>query len=134
MDLTWVYAGPFATRLLAYYGATVIRVESSVHPDQVRSPSIPRAGDGGAEDSVQWHSINADKLGLQLNLAVPEGRQAVLDLAAKADVMVWAFAPGSWTASGWRPRCCTQPTPASSRCRAACSATTAPSPRCPASA
>jgi crotonobetainyl-CoA:carnitine CoA-transferase CaiB-like acyl-CoA transferase len=94
VDLTWVYAGPFATRLLAYYGATVIRVESSVHPDQVRSPSIPRAGDGGAEDSVQWHSINADKLGLQLNLAVPEGRQAVLDLAAKADVMVWAFAPG----------------------------------------
>jgi benzylsuccinate CoA-transferase BbsF subunit len=94
LDLTWVYAGPFATRLLAYYGATVIRVESTVHIDQVRSPSIPRAGDGGAEDSVQWHSINADKLGVQLNLTVPEARQAVLDLAAKSDVMVWAYAPG----------------------------------------
>jgi crotonobetainyl-CoA:carnitine CoA-transferase CaiB-like acyl-CoA transferase len=103
VDLTWVYAGPFATRLLAYHGARVIRVESTTRPDQVRSASIPRRGDGGAEDSVQWHSINADKWSLQLNLAVPEGRQVIFDLAAKADVLIEAFAPGVMDRLGLGP-------------------------------
>jgi crotonobetainyl-CoA:carnitine CoA-transferase CaiB-like acyl-CoA transferase len=94
VDLTWVYAGPFATRMLAYYGATVVRVESTARPDQVRSASIPRDGRGGPEDSLQWHSINADKLGLQLNLSIAEARQVVLDLAAWADVLIEGFAPG----------------------------------------
>lgn len=94
VDLTWVYAGPFATRMLAYHGATVVRLESTARPDQVRSASIPRDGRGGPEDSLQWHSINADKLGLQLNLAIPEARQVVLDLAAWADVLIEGFAPG----------------------------------------
>jgi benzylsuccinate CoA-transferase BbsF subunit len=98
-----VYAGPFATRLLAYHGATVIRVESSTRPDQVRAPSIPRMGDGGAEDSVQWHSINADKLSVQLNLAVPDARRVMADLAAKADVVIDAFAPGVMDRLGLGP-------------------------------
>lgn len=95
VDFTWVYAGPFATRMLAYYGATVIRVESQTRPDQVRSSGLSRVlGDEGPEVSQQWHSINADKLSLQLNLKVPESRQVVLDLAAKSDVVINAFSPG----------------------------------------
>ena len=94
VDFTWVYAGPFATRMLAYHGATVVRVESATRPDQVRGAGISRLGDGGPEDSLGWHNINANKLGLQLNLAVPESRQVVLDLARWADVLIEAFAPG----------------------------------------
>lgn len=95
VDFTWVYAGPFATRMLAYYGATVIRLESQTRPDQVRSSGLSRVmGDDGPESSQQWHSINADKLSLQLNLKVPEARQVVLDLAAQADVVINAFSPG----------------------------------------
>lgn len=95
VDFTWVYAGPFATRMLAYYGATVIRVESQTRPDQVRSSGLSRVmGDDGPESSQQWHSINADKLSLQLNLKVPESRQVVLDLARRADVVINAFSPG----------------------------------------
>jgi crotonobetainyl-CoA:carnitine CoA-transferase CaiB-like acyl-CoA transferase len=95
VDFTWVYAGPFATRMLAYYGANVIRLESQTRPDQVRSSGLSRVfGDDGPEVSQQWHSINADKLSLQLNLKVPESRQVVLDLAAKADVVINAFSPG----------------------------------------
>lgn len=95
IDFTWVYAGPFATRMLAYYGAEVIRVESQTRPDQVRSSGLARImGDDGPEASQQWHSINADKLSLQLNLKVPETRQVVLDLAKTSDVVINAFSPG----------------------------------------
>jgi crotonobetainyl-CoA:carnitine CoA-transferase CaiB-like acyl-CoA transferase len=95
VDLTWVYAGPFATRMLAYYGATVIRLESQTRPDQVRTSGLSRVlGDDGPEVSQQWHSINADKLSLQVNLKVPESRQVVLDLARRADVVIDAFSPG----------------------------------------
>jgi len=95
IDFTWVYAGPFATRMLAYYGAEVIRVESQTRPDQVRSSGLARVmGDDGPEASQQWHSINADKLSLQVNLKVEESRQVVLDLARNADVMIDAFSPG----------------------------------------
>ncbi|MCP3990910.1 MAG: CoA transferase [Actinomycetia bacterium] len=95
IDFTWVYAGPFTTRMLGYYGANVIRLESQTRPDQVRSSGLSRiVGDEGPEVSQQWHSINADKQSLQLNLKVPESRQVVLDLAAKADVVINAFSPG----------------------------------------
>jgi crotonobetainyl-CoA:carnitine CoA-transferase CaiB-like acyl-CoA transferase len=95
IDFTWVYAGPFATRMLAYYGADVIRLESQTRPDQVRTSGLSRVlGDDGPEASQQWHSINADKKSLQVNLKVPASRQVVLDLAAKADVVINAFSPG----------------------------------------
>lgn len=95
LDFTWVYAGPFATRMLAYYGADVIRLESQTRPDQVRSSGLSRVmGDQGPESSQQWHSINADKKSVQVNLKAPESRQVILDLAAKADVVINAFSPG----------------------------------------
>ena len=95
VDFTWVYAGPFATRMLGYFGANVIRLESQTRPDQVRTSGLARVmGDDGAENSQQWHSINADKQSLQVNLKVPESREVVLDLARNADVVINAFSPG----------------------------------------
>jgi len=103
IDLTWVYAGPFATRWLAYEGAQVIRVESTTRPDQVRGAGQPFKRDGGPEDSLQWHNVNADKLSLQLNLAVPEARQVIVDLARTADVLIESFAPGVLRRMGLGP-------------------------------
>ncbi|MFV0258388.1 MAG: CoA transferase [Acidimicrobiales bacterium] len=101
LDFTWVYAGPFATRMLGYYGADVIRLESETRPDQVRSSGLARVpGDDGPEASQQWHSINADKSSLQLNLKVPEARDVVLDLARVSDVVVDAFSPGVLARAG----------------------------------
>ncbi len=94
VDLTWVYAGPFATRWLAYEGAEVIRVESTHRVDQVRGAGLPRDGQGGPEDSTGWHNVNAEKLSFQLNLSVPEARQCLMDLVARADVLIESFAPG----------------------------------------
>ena len=103
IDLTWVYAGPFATRWLAYEGAQVMRIESTTRPDQVRGAGQPFDRQGGPEDSLQWHNVNADKQSLQLNLAVAEARQVVLDLARRSDVLVESFAPGVLRRMGLGP-------------------------------
>ena len=105
LDFTWVYAGPFATRMLGYYGARVIRVESQTRPDQVRTSGLSRDPEDpdGPENSQQWHSINAHKESLQLNLKAPEARQVVLDLAAKSDVVVNAFSAGVLDRVGLSP-------------------------------
>jgi len=95
IDATWVYAGPYSTRMLAYYGADVIRLESQTRPDQIRGSSQARVPDDtSGEASMQWHSINADKLGFQINLKSPKAREVVLDLVRNCDVIIDAFAPG----------------------------------------
>ena len=105
LDFTWVYAGPFATRMLGYYGARVIRVESQTRPDQVRTSGLSRDPEDldGPENSQQWHSINAHKESLQLNLKAPEARQVVLDLTAKSDIVVNAFSAGVLDRVGLSP-------------------------------
>lgn len=105
LDFTWVYAGPFATRMLAYYGARVIRVESQTRPDQVRTSGLTRDPEDleGPENSQQWHSINANKESLQINLKAPESRQVILDLAKQCDIVVNAFSAGVLDRIGLSP-------------------------------
>ena len=95
LDLTWVLAGPGATRILADHGATVIRVESQSRPDTARG-ATPHIGEAGnQENSLFWHSINAGKLGFTLDLTHPLASRVVLDLAAWADVVIENFSPGT---------------------------------------
>jgi len=91
--------------MLGYYGARVIRVESQTRPDQVRTSGLSRDPEDleGPENSQQWHSINAHKESLQINLKVPESRQVVLDLAAKCDIVVNAFSAGVLDRIGLSP-------------------------------
>ena len=58
---------------------------------------------GGPEDSLQWHNVNAGKMSLQLNLGVPEGRQVIADLARHCDVLIESFAPGVLRRMGLGP-------------------------------
>ena len=105
LDFTWVYAGPFATRMLGYYGARVIRVESQTRPDQVRTSGLTRDPEDldGPENSQQWHSINANKESLQINLKAPESRQVILDLASQCDIVINAFSAGVLDRMGLSP-------------------------------
>jgi benzylsuccinate CoA-transferase BbsF subunit len=99
LDLAWVAAAPLATRVLAYWGATVVRVESSLRPDLTRVALGHRDDILEVENAITYQLANAGKLGLALNLAVPESRDVVLDLARWADVVVESFTPG--TVAGW---------------------------------
>jgi crotonobetainyl-CoA:carnitine CoA-transferase CaiB-like acyl-CoA transferase len=94
-DFMWVVAGPWGTRYLADYGATVVHVESATRIDTIRTVGPFRDNAPGPERSAWGATVNAGKLGLQLNLATPRGREVALRLAAWADVVTESFAPGS---------------------------------------
>jgi crotonobetainyl-CoA:carnitine CoA-transferase CaiB-like acyl-CoA transferase len=100
VDLMWVVAGPAATRVLADYGATIVRVESARRPDACRTlaPFLTLPPD--PENSVLFHNMNAGKLMLALDLATPEGRAVALDLVRWADVVAESFSPKAMHAWG----------------------------------
>ena len=93
LDFMWVMAGPVVTRVLADYGATVIRVESPSRPGAGRSMAPFRNGEFAPQNSLFFDNMNAGKLGLSLNLSCEEGRAVARDLVRWADVVGESFAP-----------------------------------------
>jgi len=87
LDLGVLTAGAGTSSLLADLGAEVIKVESAERPDMFRFWS-------GSEDSPLFHFSNRSKLGIDLNLKEPTGRETFLDLVAQADVVVENFRRG----------------------------------------
>ncbi|MCP4037101.1 MAG: CoA transferase [bacterium] len=100
LDLFWVIAGPTATRTLADYGATVVRVESSKHLDTLRVSPPWQFGQPHPEGAAGFQSANANKLGITIDLNSQEGRAIVCDLTRWADVVTESFAPGVMEARG----------------------------------
>ena len=90
LDCTRVLAGPYATMVLADLGADVVKVEEPTRGDEARDvgPFIGRP-------SAYFISLNRGKKSLTLNLKEPDGRQIFIELAAKADVVVENFRPGT---------------------------------------
>ncbi|MED5413106.1 MAG: CaiB/BaiF CoA-transferase family protein [Pseudomonadota bacterium] len=80
LDLTIARAGPTAVRLLADWGATVIRIEAPVEGDI--------AGSRHGPDSQNLHR---NKRSLCLNLKTEEGKAVFMDLVKKADVVMENF-------------------------------------------
>ncbi len=99
LDLMWVMAGPATTRVMADYGATIVRVESSKHIEVARTIQ-PFHGKGpGPENSGLFQNMNAGKLGLALDLGNPAAREVLADLIRWADVLTEAFSPRAMR--GW---------------------------------
>jgi crotonobetainyl-CoA:carnitine CoA-transferase CaiB-like acyl-CoA transferase len=99
-DLAWVAAMPLATRVLAHWGATVVRIESEHRPDILRAALGHRDDIPEQENAITWHVANAGKMGVALNLARPEAREVVKDLARWADVVTESFTPGTLASLG----------------------------------
>lgn len=94
IDLGTVIAGPFASTLLADFGAEVIKVELPGRGDTLRQLG-PLQG-----DSSLWFAVDArNKRSVTLDLRRPEGRELLLRLAAVSDALVENFVPG--TLDGW---------------------------------
>jgi crotonobetainyl-CoA:carnitine CoA-transferase CaiB-like acyl-CoA transferase len=93
LDFTWAYAGPGATRYLADYGATVVRVESSKKLDTYRTVGPFKDGRAGIERSAGFSNANMGKYDLSLNLSVSEAREMALRLVKWADVVIENFSP-----------------------------------------
>jgi len=93
LDFMWVMAGPAATRILADYGATVVRVESPTRVDTARTLHPRQHNEAGLETSGCFGNNNAGKLGIALDLANPAARDVIFDLVRWADVVTESFSP-----------------------------------------
>src|SRR3546814_9825939 len=83
-------AGPFAGQLLGDYGADVIKVESPGDGDPMRRWGVTRDG-----DSLWWPAIARNKRSIALDLRDEGGRDVVRRLAAKCDIVLENFRPGT---------------------------------------
>ncbi|MCA9821080.1 MAG: CoA transferase, partial [Dehalococcoidia bacterium] len=97
LEFTQIIAGPFCCMHLADMGADVIKVEPPAG-DLTRF-STPRRN-GLASYFTQQ---NAGKRNLSIDLSVPAGRDVVLDLVERADVLLENFRPGVATRLGVGP-------------------------------
>ncbi|MGQ3213491.1 MAG: CaiB/BaiF CoA transferase family protein [Shinella sp.] len=91
LDLTRVLAGPWTTMSLGDLGAEVWKIENIKGGDDTRAWSFPNF----KGLSTYYLCANRGKQSIALDLKTPEGRQIVLDLAAKADVVVENFRAGT---------------------------------------
>ena len=104
IDLTHYIAGPYCTKLLADYGAAVIKVERPGVGDGARTLPPFFADRPGPERSGLFFFLNTNKQGITLNLKSDRGREIVLRLVAQADVLVENFRPGVMTRLGLSSR------------------------------
>lgn len=95
LDFGTITAGAAVTRLLADYGATVLKIEWLDRPDTFRSWKMPVDATGRQSlNSPFFPSNNVGKLGVAINLKSPEGRDIVRQLAQHAHVMVENYRVG----------------------------------------
>ncbi len=99
LDLTISFAGPTIGRILADFGATVVKVESVRRADLARTAG-PFLGGDTVDASACFAHYNAGKWSLALDLGKPESRPVLADLAAWADVLVESYAPGALARMG----------------------------------
>lgn len=100
LDFMWALAGPGATRAMADLGATVIRIESSTRLDVCRTIRPFIDGDELPEKSAIFHSTNAGKRMLTVDLNTEAGKAVIRDLVAWADVVTESFSPRAMKAFG----------------------------------
>lgn len=91
LELGNFIAAPTAGRMLADFGAEVIKVERPGTGDELRSWRLHP----GSTTSLLFHTINRNKKSIVLDLRTAEGRDAVRSLAADCDVILENFRPGT---------------------------------------
>lgn len=86
LDLSRVRAGPACCRILADFGADVIKIEAPLGAD-------PSAGVSGARHGYDMLNLHRNKRSLTLNLKDPEGHALFMRMVEGADIVVENFRP-----------------------------------------
>ncbi len=94
LELGQLIAGPFAGKMLADFGADVIKVEPPGSGDPLRKWRMLKDG-----TSVWWQVQSRNKRSVALDLRCSEGQELCRRLAGEADVVIENFKPG--TLEGW---------------------------------
>jgi CoA:oxalate CoA-transferase len=88
VDLGQIYNGPYCTFLMAMAGARVIKIESR-DGEHLRRRSVV----GGA--ALPFAMLNSNKRFGTINLKTARGRELLLEMVRRGDVLVENFAPGA---------------------------------------
>ena len=98
LDLTRVLAGPFCTQLLADYGAEVIKVERPGIGDDTRRWGPPYLQGKDGEDTTEstfYLSANRNKRSVTIDISRPAGRDLIVGLLERADVLIENYRVGA---------------------------------------
>jgi len=90
LDLTTMFSGAFGASLLGDFGADVIKVELPGTGDPVRGMAPSKDG-----VSLTWAVLSRNKRSVTLDIRKPAGRELLLQLVAKSDVLFENFRPGT---------------------------------------
>ncbi len=99
LEMGQLIAGPFASSVLAYFGAEVIKIEPPVKGDPLRG--WRKLDDEGT--SYWWRSIARNKLSVTLDLYSEEGCELARKLICDSDVLIENFRPGTMEKWGLGP-------------------------------
>ena len=94
LDLTQYIAGPYCTRLLAGFGADVVKVEKPGGGDPARRIGPFLNEEPGPERSGLFLYLNSNKKSITLDLKSKAGTEVFRELARDADIVVESFRPG----------------------------------------
>ncbi len=96
LDLTRVLAGPFATQMLADFGAEVIKIEKPHEGDETRGwgPPFAKNLDDSEADAAYFHAANRGKKSVCVDFTTEEGASLIRALAAKSDILVENYKVG----------------------------------------
>jgi formyl-CoA transferase len=94
LEMGALIAGPFCAKILADFGAEVIKIEPPGQGDPLRKWRLLKDG-----TSVWWQVQSRNKRSVGVDLRKPEGQAIARELAARADILVANFRPG--TLEGW---------------------------------
>jgi crotonobetainyl-CoA:carnitine CoA-transferase CaiB-like acyl-CoA transferase len=95
VELTKVWAGPYAGKLLAFLGAEVIKVETHHNPEEMRA-----YGGTDINHAPFFLSINPEILSVDLDITTPAGRDRLRGLIARSDIVINNLRPGAMERQG----------------------------------
>lgn len=90
LELGTLIAGPFCSRILAEFGAQVIKIESPDGGDPLRQWRKLHHG-----TSLWWYLQARNKKSVTVNMREPDGQEIVRELAGRADIVIENFRPGA---------------------------------------
>ena len=90
LELTKVWAGPYAGKQLAFMGAEVIRIESMGSLDVTRTFGVD-----DINNAPGFLAVNPQKLSAQIDMKSPEGIALLKDLIGKCDILIENLRPGA---------------------------------------
>jgi formyl-CoA transferase len=91
---------PYATQMLARFGADVVKVEHPVHGDSGRASTPAMQDPEGRAVGATYLRNNLDKRSVGIDLKAPEGRKLFLELVPHFDVIAENFKPGTMDRMG----------------------------------